>query len=140
MPRPFSGEAIVPATCVPWPFSSTLAGSLQEPSASAAQSPSTSGTSTVKLRLSAASKFGAMSGWKPSMPVSITPTSTPRLPGSIAYEPAAVALIIAMSHCRPASGSAATGAAARVLNPRTLARSAAVNCSPERRCRTAGAL
>ena len=139
MPRPFSGEAIVPATCVPWPFSSTFAGSLQEPSASAAHGPSTSGTSTVKLRLRAASKFGAMSGWKPSMPVSSTPTSTPRLPGSIAYEPETVAWIIVMSHCRPASGSA-VGAAARALSPRTAAFSAAVKCSPERRWRKAGAL
>ena len=36
--------------------------------------------STVKLRLSAASKFGAMSGCEPSTPVSMMPTSTSALP------------------------------------------------------------
>ena len=51
--RPRSAAApIVPATCVPWPFSSTSAGSSQDPSGSAAQAPSMSGMSTVKLRLS----------------------------------------------------------------------------------------
>ena len=34
------------------------------------------GLSTVKLRLSARLKFGAMSGWLPSTPVSMTPTRT----------------------------------------------------------------
>ena len=38
--------------------------------------PSTVGSSTVKLRDSAASKFGAMSGCEPSMPVSMMPTRT----------------------------------------------------------------
>ena len=41
----------------------------------------------MKLRLSAASKLGAMSGWVPSMPVSSTPTSTRLSPGSTLYEP-----------------------------------------------------
>ena len=60
----------------------------------------------VKLRLSVASKFGAMSGWVPSMPVSM---SRPHARGHPlgAYEPSGVAWIIAMSHCRPPSGSAA---------------------------------
>ena len=40
------------------------------------------GMSSVKLRLSAASKFGAMSGCMPSMPVSMMPTSTRLLPRS----------------------------------------------------------
>jgi hypothetical protein len=81
MPMPFSGEAIVPATWVPCPFSSTSAGSAHEPSGSSAHSPSTSGMSVVKLRLRPALKFGAMSGWSPWTPVSITPTRTPCVPG-----------------------------------------------------------
>jgi hypothetical protein len=40
-----------------------------------------SGSSVVKLRLSARLKFGAMSGCDPSMPVSRIPTRTPLLPG-----------------------------------------------------------
>jgi hypothetical protein len=76
VPRPSSAAATVPATCVPCPASSTFAGSLQDWSGSSSHGPSISGMSTVKLRLSSASKFGAMSGWDPSMPVSMMPTST----------------------------------------------------------------
>ena len=46
-----------------------------------------------------------MSGWLPSMPVSMTPTSTPCVPCSYGYEPSGVASIIRMSHCSDASGS-----------------------------------
>ena len=78
MPTPFRGEPMVPATWVPWPPSSTFDGSEQLWSGSSAQGPSISGMSVVKLRDRAASKFGAMSGWLPSMPVSMMPTFTPR--------------------------------------------------------------
>ena len=76
MPTPFSGEPIVPATCVPWPFSSTVAESSQDLSGSVSHAPSTTGSSTVKLRDSARSKFGAMSGCDASTPVSMIPTRT----------------------------------------------------------------
>ena len=52
MPSPLIGAATVPATCVPWPSSSTSAGSLQDSSGSSSQGPSISGMSVVKLRLS----------------------------------------------------------------------------------------
>ena len=78
---------MVPATWVPCPFSSTSAGSSQEPSGSSAQGPSMSSMSVVKLRLSAALKLGAMSGWLPSTPVSMIPTVTPLRPGLTVYEP-----------------------------------------------------
>lgn len=42
--------------------------------------PSKLGRSVVKLRLRWRLKFGLMSGWLPSMPVSILPTMTPDLP------------------------------------------------------------
>ena len=55
--------------------------------------------SVVKLRLSALEKFGAMSGWVPSMPVSMMPTSTPSPRSSSAGLPSAFwAPIISMSH------------------------------------------
>ena len=75
-----SGDAISDATCVPWPLSSSSGGSMQ---LGCSHGPSTSppfastGMSWVKLRLSALSKFGAMSGWLPSTPVSMMPTRTP---------------------------------------------------------------
>jgi hypothetical protein len=105
-PRSLIGEPTMLATCVPCEFSSTSAGSLHEPSGSSAQSPSTSGMSVVKFRLSVLLKFAAMSGWLPSIPVSMIPTSTPS-PRSIACEPSAVAWIIFMPHCLSASGSPA---------------------------------
>ena len=46
------------------------------------------------------------------MPVSMMPTMTPGSPGWTACDVSAVALIISMSHCRPASGSSPTAAAA----------------------------
>jgi hypothetical protein len=64
-----------------------------------------SGMSVVKFRLRSRLKFGAMSGWFPSIPVSMTPTRTFLEPRSFLYEPSVVAWIICMSHCRPASGS-----------------------------------
>ena len=73
MPSRLIGAATVPATCVPCPSSSTSAGSLQEPSGSVSQAPSTSGSSVVKLRLSERLKLGAMSGCEPSIPVSRSP-------------------------------------------------------------------
>ena len=112
MPVPFSGAPIVPATCVPWPSSSTLPGSSHEPSGSLAQSPSMTGSSLVKLRLSALSKLGAMSGCEPSMPVSMMPTRTSWLPGCVPYEPSGVACIIRMSHWPADSGSPPGSAAA----------------------------
>ena len=57
MPSPLIGEPIVEATCVPWPSSSTSAGSLHDWSGSSSHGPSISsplastGMSTVKLRL-----------------------------------------------------------------------------------------
>ena len=54
---------------MPWPSSSTSAGSVHDWSGSSSHGPSiespfaSTGMSTVKFRLSAASKFGAMSGW-----------------------------------------------------------------------------
>ena len=105
IPRPFVAAAIVPATCVPWLFSSTSAGSEHDWSGSSAQGPSTSSMSVVKLRDSAASKFGAMSGCEPSMPVSMTPTRTPLRPGCTLCDSYFVAWIMAMSHWRGARGS-----------------------------------
>ena len=84
--------------------------------------------SVVKLRDSAASKFGAMSGCVPSTPVSRMPTRTPGSPGCLRYDPSAVAWIIAMSHWRPASGSAAGCRPGRVP-AFAVARSAAVSFS-----------
>ncbi len=62
MPTPLTAEPTVPATCVPWPPSSTSAGSEQDLSGSFAHGPSMSGMSVVKLRDSERTKFGAMSG------------------------------------------------------------------------------
>ena len=45
-----------------------------------------SSMSVVKFRLSPLLKFGAMSGWDASMPVSMIPTSTPGFPRSTAYD------------------------------------------------------
>ena len=117
MPTPFRAAAIVPATCVPWPFSSTSAGSSQDPSGSSAQGPSMAGMSVVKLRLRSASTLGARSGCDASMPVSITPTSTSARPRSVAKAPRSVAPIIAMSHCRAASGSPVGAWAASRIAP-----------------------
>ena len=64
----------------------------------------------MKFRLSSASKFGARSGCDASIPVSMIPTSTSGFPVSTAYDSSAVALIISMSHWRPASGSASAAA------------------------------
>ena len=96
MPTALTGEATVPATWVPWPSLSTLAGSTQS---AYSHGPSITGMSTVKLRLSALEKFGAMSGWVPSMPVSMMPTSTPSPCSSRAGLPSSSwAPIISMSH------------------------------------------
>ena len=43
-----------------------------------------SGMSVTKFRLPSASKFGAMSGWVPSTPVSMMPTVTFFVPGWVA--------------------------------------------------------
>ena len=83
IPSPLIGEAIVPDTCVPWPSSSTSFGSLQEWSGSWLHFPSINGMSVVQFRLSALLKFGAMSGWDPSIPVSITATITPLSPSCV---------------------------------------------------------
>jgi hypothetical protein len=59
-PRSLSGAAMIDATCVPWPRSSTSAGSSQDRSGSASQGPSivrplaSTGMSRVKLRLTLA--------------------------------------------------------------------------------------
>ncbi len=106
MPRSLIGEPIVLATCVPCEFSSTSFGSLQEWSGSSAHGPSTSGMSVVKFRLSCRLKLALMSGWLPSMPVSMHADQHLSEPCSFRYEPSTVAWIICMSHCRPASGSA----------------------------------
>ena len=124
MPRPLTAAPTVPATCVPCPFSSTSAGSEHDPSGSSAQGvgtssigishvldgssshcPSTDGMSVVKLRLRAWLKFGAMSGWEASMPVSRIPTRTLLFPASTACDPCLVAPIIGMSHWRGAKVS-----------------------------------
>ncbi len=73
-----------------------------------------SGMSVTKFRLSALLKLGATSGWLPSMPVSMMPTRTPS-PWLTAYEPAGVAPIIRISHCRLANGSGAIAAAVDAL-------------------------
>ena len=104
---PLSAAPIVPATCVPWPWSSTSGPSAHDWSASSAHGPSTTspfgavGMSNVKLRDSDLLKFGAMSGCDPSMPVSMMPTRTARLPWLRAYEPSGVAPIMRMSHWAP---------------------------------------
>lgn len=82
-PMPLIGEPIVLATWVPWPSSSTSAGSLHpwySHGPSSFLPLGSVGWSVTKLRLSARLKFGAMSGCRPSTPVSITPTSTLWLP------------------------------------------------------------
>ncbi len=96
MPSPLTGAATVPATWVPWPSWSTLAGSTQS---AYSHGPSIDGMSTVKLRLSAFEKFGAMSGCVPSMPVSMIPTSTPAPRAASAGPPSLPWVpIIRMSH------------------------------------------
>jgi hypothetical protein len=104
-PRPLSAAPIVPATWVPWLSSSTSAGSLHDGTSHGPSSMPGSGLSTVKFRLSSRLRFGAMSGWLPSTPVSMMPTRTSWVPGRRAYEPPGVAPIMAMSHCRPESWS-----------------------------------
>ena len=61
------------------------------------------GMSTVKLRDRRASKLGAMSGWEPSMPVSMMPTRVRWSPMSTLW--ACGAPIASMSHCSGVSGS-----------------------------------
>jgi hypothetical protein len=119
VPNPFRAAPTIPATWVPWPPSSTSAGSVHDPSGSSAYSPSISGMSVVKFRLSAALKLGARSGWLASIPVSMIPTSTSWVPGWTAYEPVAVASIMSLPHCRWARGSASTAARMRPLEGRT---------------------
>jgi hypothetical protein len=68
MPMPLAAAAIVPAVCVPWPLSSAHAAGL------------VSGAPVIHDALSAASTFGARSGCVASMPVSMSPTTTDRLP------------------------------------------------------------
>jgi hypothetical protein len=77
VPSPFSPAATSPATCVPWPLSSTSLGSTQD---GTSQGPSIRGMSVAKLRLSRRLKLARRSGWPPSMPESMIPTSTPRRP------------------------------------------------------------
>ena len=96
----------MPATCVPWPPSSTVAGSEQERSGSSSHGPSINGMSVVKFRLRDLLTLSSRSGWLASMPVSMMPTRTFGLPGCTAYEPCAVASIISMPHWRSANGSA----------------------------------
>ena len=110
MPTPLSGAPTMPATKVPWPPASSSGGSSHERSGSSSHGPSMTGSSRVKFRLSAASKFGAMSGCAPSMPVSRIPTSTSGLPCSTRWEPAASAWIMPMFHCTVEKGSAAASA------------------------------
>jgi len=69
--------ATVPAVWLPWPLSSSSAGSTQD---GCSQAPSISGMSVVKLRLSRRLKLARRSGWLPSMPVSMMPTMTLDLP------------------------------------------------------------
>ena len=109
---PLIGEPTVLATCVPCEFSSTSLASLHDPSGSSVQGPSiaspligSNGMSTVKFRLRLLLKFGAMSGWLPSTPVSMIPTRTFLSPRSFRYDPSTVAWIIRMSHWCAASGS-----------------------------------
>ena len=83
MPRRLIGAPIVPATWVPWLFSSTSLGSLHDPSGSSSQGPSTSGMSVVKFRDSRGAKFGLISGCEPSIPVSRIPTNTRLRPGCL---------------------------------------------------------
>src|SRR5262249_35298935 len=86
-------------------------GSSHDRSGSLAQSPSIKGMSVVKLRDRVASKFGAMSRFEASTPVSMMPTRTSWLPCSTASEPVAVARTYCMSHCSAANGSAVTSLA-----------------------------
>ena len=65
------------------------------------------GMSTVKLRDRRASKFGAMSGWEPSMPVSMMPTRVRWSPISTRW--ACGAPMASMSHWSGVSGSAVVG-------------------------------
>ena len=98
-----------------------------------------SGMSVRSSGYSAASKFGAMSGWVPSMPVSMIADEharVTRLPARTSHRPSR-----GSSPCPTAgspSGSAAGAAAAVSAASRTVARSAAVRRSVERRRARAG--
>jgi hypothetical protein len=102
MPMPLRAAAMVPAVCVPCPLSSSLTGSTQL--GCSHTSPSMSLMSVTKLRDALASKFGAMSGWVPSSPVSMTPTLTFLFPSSTWC--ACGTPIMVMSHSDASSGSA----------------------------------
>ena len=105
IPTPFTGAAIVDATCVPWPPRSwTAALFAQFPFPSSCGS-AVGVVSKMNEHELATSRFGAISGWVMSTPPSITPTRTPR-PVATAYEPPVVALIWSMSHWHAARGSA----------------------------------
>ncbi len=93
-PSPLRGEAIVPATCVPWSL----------PSVYGRQAPSDeSATPPTQLADWDLEKFGARSGWVSSTPVSITPTVTSRLPSLTLA--ALSAPMARMSHWFASSGS-----------------------------------
>src|SRR3989440_3023461 len=95
IPTPFRGAATALRHHVPCPLWSW-----------------TSGSEGTNERLRARSRFGAMSGWEVSAPVSRTATTTSRRPRCRAYEPDAVAPIRALSHCWLESGSPLPGGAA----------------------------
>jgi hypothetical protein len=144
MPSRLRAAATVPATWVPCPPSSTVAGSTHD---GTSHGPSISGMSVVKLRDPAASKLGAMSGCEASTPVSMMPTRTSR-PVASRWASSAVAPIMSMSHWRSARGSASAApwsgrtvpVSAPAFRPAAAARSSAVGRSWTNRCGWPGSL
>ena len=108
IPIPLTGAAIVDATCVPCPPRSCTAALLEQiplPASTGLVNPATMVGSSDRTNEhdDARSRFGVMSGWLRSTPLSMTPTRTP-LPVVRAWV-AWSAWISAMSHWHWARGS-----------------------------------
>jgi hypothetical protein len=97
------GDPMMDATCVPCPYRSWIAD-LIEQSPFATSPGSASGSSLVMNEQDRArSRFGTMSGWARSTPLSITPTVTPAPVALVRVSP--LAPMTAIPHWQTASGS-----------------------------------
>jgi len=103
IPTPLIGAAMIDETCVPWPNWSCTAALFEQSPLPISTGSASGSWSNTNEHDRARSRFGAMSGWVRSTPLSMTPTTTPR-PVARAWVEAS-APMSDMSHWQSASGS-----------------------------------
>src|SRR5215218_4751142 len=113
MPTPLTGAATVDATCEPWPPRSCTAALFEQsplPASTGSVRPAAmvGSSERTKEHDDARSRFGRMSGWLRSTPLSRIPTRTPC--PSARERVAWLAWMSDMSHWHCASGSELAGA------------------------------